>query len=98
MTYQFQFIRELKIRGFLEICCNLLNMVRALNFKAIVKQDEDGIFVTHCPALPGCISQGATRDEAQGNIEEAITGYLESLKKHGEPMPPSILSDQHINL
>ena len=55
--------------------------------RVIFEQDDDGVFVAHCPALPGCISQGATREEAQANIKEAITGYLESLKKHGEPLP-----------
>ena len=39
------------------------------------------------PALPGCLSQGRTREEALANIKEAITGYLESLRKHGEPLP-----------
>ncbi|MEK6903711.1 MAG: type II toxin-antitoxin system HicB family antitoxin, partial [Nanoarchaeota archaeon] len=42
------------------------------------------------PSLPGCISQGKTRKEALNNIEDAIKGYLESLKKHKEPIPPSI--------
>jgi len=42
------------------------------------------------PSLPGCISQGATREEAVHNIEEAIAAYLESLNQHGEPIPPSI--------
>ncbi len=60
-----------------------------MKFRVIIEQDEDGVFVAHCPALPGCISQGPTREEAQANIKEAITGYLESLKKHGEPIPPS---------
>jgi antitoxin HicB len=64
-----------------------------MKFRVIIEQDEDGIFVAHCPALPGCISQGATREEAQANIKEAITGYLESLKKHGEPIPPSITEE-----
>ncbi len=59
-----------------------------MKFRVIIEQDEDGVFVAHCPALPGCISQGATREEAQANIKEAITGYLESLKKHGELIPP----------
>jgi len=57
------------------------------------KQDEDGVFVAQCPALPGCISQGATREEAQANIEEAITDYLVSLKRHGEPIPPPITEE-----
>jgi len=46
--------------------------------------------VAEVPSLPGCISQGATRDEALRNIREAITGYLESLKAHNEPVPPPI--------
>jgi predicted RNase H-like HicB family nuclease len=38
-------------------------------------------------------SQGATRAEARTNIEDAIAGYVESLKKHGEPIPPAIFED-----
>jgi len=64
-----------------------------MKFRVIFEQDEDGVFVAHCPALPGCVSQGKTRDEAQANIKEAITGYLESLKKHGEPIPPPITEE-----
>jgi antitoxin HicB len=64
-----------------------------MKFRVIIEQDEDGIFVAHCPALPGCISQGATREEAQANIKEAITGYLVSLKNHGEPIPPPITEE-----
>ena len=58
-----------------------------------LEQDEDGVFVATCPALPGCVSQGRTRSEATQNIREAIEGYLESLKKHGDPVPPSILEE-----
>jgi predicted RNase H-like HicB family nuclease len=43
-----------------------------------------GIFVAEVPTLPGCISQGRTRDEAVQNIREAIALYLESLEEHGE--------------
>jgi antitoxin HicB len=39
---------------------------------------------------PGCISQGKTRKEALLNIQDAIKGYLESLRKHKEPIPPPI--------
>ncbi|HVU37957.1 MAG TPA: type II toxin-antitoxin system HicB family antitoxin, partial [Opitutales bacterium] len=49
--------------------------------------DEDGVFVAECPNLPGCISQGGTRDEALANIKDALKGYLASLKKHNEPVP-----------
>jgi len=61
-----------------------------MKFRVIIEQDEDGIFAVHCPNLPGCLSQGKTRDEALHNIKEAIAGYLESLKKHNEPVPPPI--------
>ena len=61
-----------------------------MKFRIIIEQDEDGVYVVKCPALPGCISQGKNREEALANIKDAIQGYLESLKKHDEPIPPSI--------
>jgi predicted RNase H-like HicB family nuclease len=61
-----------------------------MKFRVIITQDEDGNFVAEVPSLPGCISQGKTRAEALANIKDAIAGYLYSLKKHGEPIPPSI--------
>ena len=45
-----------------------------------LEKDEDGYVVVECPALPGCLSQGKSRDEALANITEAITGYLASLR------------------
>jgi antitoxin HicB len=42
------------------------------------------------PELPGCLSCGATRDEALKNVKEAIQAYIESLQKHDEPVPSSI--------
>jgi predicted RNase H-like HicB family nuclease len=64
-----------------------------MKFRVIIEQDENGTFVAQCPALPGCISQGTTRSEAEANIKEAIQGYLESLKKHDEPIPPPITEE-----
>ena len=61
-----------------------------MKMRVVIEQDEDGAFVASCPALPGCISQGKTRREALANIRDAIAGYLESLRKHGDPVPPSI--------
>jgi antitoxin HicB len=61
-----------------------------MKYRVFIEQDEDGMFVAACSSLPGCISQGKTREEAVTNIQEAIQGYLESLKKHGDPIPPSI--------
>ena len=49
-----------------------------------------GVFIAEAPSLPGCVTQGSTRAEALTNIREAIAAYLESLKAHGEPIPPSV--------
>lgn len=48
-----------------------------MRYRILIEQDEDGIFVAECPALPGCISQGKTRKEALVNIQDAIEGYIE---------------------
>jgi predicted RNase H-like HicB family nuclease len=61
-----------------------------MRYRILIEQDENGVFVAECPSLPGCISQGNTRREAISNIHDAMRGYLESLKKHNEPIPPSI--------
>lgn len=61
-----------------------------LKYRVTIAQDEDGIYVAKCPSLPGCVSQGKTRKEALANIKDASRGYLKSLKKHNEPVPPSV--------
>ena len=59
----------------------------AFQFAVTLERDEDGFYVSSCPALQGCHSQGRTRDEALGNIAQAIRGYLASMQKHGEALP-----------
>jgi predicted RNase H-like HicB family nuclease len=61
-----------------------------MQYRILIERDEDGMFVAECPCLPGCVSQGKSRKEALTNIQDAIKGYLDSLKKHNEPIPPSI--------
>ena len=61
-----------------------------MRYRILIEQDEDGVFVAECPSLPGCIYQGKIRKESLENIRDAIKGYLESLKKHNEPIPPPI--------
>lgn len=61
-----------------------------MKYRVIIEQDEDGMFVAEVPSLPGGISQGKTRAEALRNIQETIEVYIESLKAHNEPIPPSI--------
>lgn len=61
-----------------------------MKFRVLIDQDEDGVFVAQVPCLPGCVTQGATRQEAVSNAQEAIAVYLESLNERGEPIPPPI--------
>ena len=61
-----------------------------MRYRILIERDEDGMFVVECPSLPGCISQGKSRKEALENIQDDIKGYLESMEKHNEPIPPSI--------
>ena len=72
------------------ILVNLLIGYENMKFRIIIEQDEDGVFIAECPTLPGCVSQGNTRKDALNNIQDAIKGYLESLRKHNQPIPPSI--------
>ncbi|MBZ0318194.1 MAG: type II toxin-antitoxin system HicB family antitoxin [Anaerolineae bacterium] len=55
--------------------------------RVILYPGDDGYWVIECPSLPGCISQGITREEAIENIKEAIALYIESLEAHGDPVP-----------
>jgi antitoxin HicB len=59
----------------------------------LIEEDEDGAFIATCPSLPGCVSEGKSREQARANIRDAIEGYVASLKKHGEAIPPSIDED-----
>ena len=61
-----------------------------MKYRITIYQDEDGVYVAKCPALPGAVSEGKTRKEALANITDAFVGYLASLRKHHEPIPPPI--------
>jgi predicted RNase H-like HicB family nuclease len=58
-----------------------------VKYTAVLQRENDGGYVVSVPALPGCVSQGDTREETLGNIEEAIDLYLEDVKATGEPIP-----------
>ncbi len=64
-----------------------------MEFRIPIEPDEDGVFVASCPALPGCHTQGKTREEARKNAADAISGYLASLRKHDEPIPPPVFEE-----
>jgi len=56
--------------------------------QVIIYPGEDQYFVAECPSLPGCVSQGKTREEAISNIREAIEGYIAALEQDHIPVPP----------
>lgn len=56
-------------------------------FEVFLEAAEEGGFTVTCPALPGCVSEGETEEEAVANITDAIEGYLFTLAKHGQPLP-----------
>jgi predicted RNase H-like HicB family nuclease len=55
--------------------------------QVILYLGEDGYWVAECPSLPGCISQGKTKEEAIANVKEAIRGYIAALEEDGLPVP-----------
>lgn len=55
--------------------------------RVILYPGEDGYVVAEVPSLPGCVSQGKTRDEALANIQEGIALHVEVLQERGEPVP-----------
>ncbi len=57
-----------------------------MKFNVTMERDEDGVWVTECPAIPGCVSQGKTRQQALDNIKEAITLCLEVRAEKGLPL------------
>ncbi len=55
--------------------------------QVIIYPGEDGYFVAECPSLPGCVSQGVTKEDAVNNIKEAIRGYIAALEQDHLPVP-----------
>jgi predicted RNase H-like HicB family nuclease len=56
--------------------------------QVIIYPGEDGYWIAECRSLPGCISQGETKEEAIRNIKEAIEGYVAALEQDNLPVPP----------
>jgi predicted RNase H-like HicB family nuclease len=60
--------------------------IAPMKFVITLDRDEDGVWIAECPSIPGCISQGATKDEAAANLHEAILGCLEVRAEQGMPL------------
>lgn len=63
--------------------------------QAIIYPGEDGQWVAEVPSLPGCVSQGATREDALRNIRDAIDVWIGVMDDRGEPIPPERF-DAHV--
>ena len=57
-----------------------------MRFLVTLERDEDGVWVVECPSVPGCVSQGRTREEALDNVREAIALCLEVRAEQGLPL------------
>ncbi len=57
-----------------------------MKFHVTLERDEDGVWVVECPAIPGCVSQGQTKEEALENVREAIQLCLEVRAERGLPL------------
>jgi len=57
-----------------------------MRFIVTIDRDEDGVWVVECPAIPGCVSQGTTKEEAVQNVREAIALCLEVRAEQGLPL------------
>ena len=57
-----------------------------MKFSTVIDRDEDGVWIPECPAIPGCVSQGRTKEEAVENIKDAISACLEVRAERGLPL------------
>ena len=55
--------------------------------QVVIYRGDDDFWIAECPSLPGCLSQGKTREEAAQNVKEAIRGYITVLQEDGLPVP-----------
>jgi len=55
--------------------------------QVVVYRGEDEYWIAECPSLPGCVSQGRTKEQAISNIKEAIKGYVAALEEDNLPVP-----------
>ena len=60
---------------------------KILQFRVVIYRDEDDVYIAECPALEGCMTDGATFEEAFENIKDAVDCHVSALKKLGLPIP-----------
>ncbi|MGH9862926.1 MAG: type II toxin-antitoxin system HicB family antitoxin [Candidatus Acidiferrales bacterium] len=65
--------------------------------QVVLYRGDDGFWVAECPSLPGCVSQGQTRERAIENIREAVQAYIEALKEDNLAVPFPFLAGRGFN-
>lgn len=65
-------------------------MAKALKLTVVFEEAEEGGYIARVPALPGCVTQGESLEEAESMVRDAIRAYCVSLKKHREPIPSAV--------
>jgi predicted RNase H-like HicB family nuclease len=73
-------------RLFESFCYSRILLEIDMKFTVTIDRDEDGVWVIECPAIPGCVSQGSTKEEALESIQEAIQLCLEVRAERGLPL------------
>jgi predicted RNase H-like HicB family nuclease len=68
--------------------------MRKYQFTVVVERDEDGVYISSCPALQGCHSQGDTYEEAIENLRDAIKLHIEARQSLGETVPSDVALDR----
>lgn len=59
-----------------------------MEYLVVIEKAPDDSYSAYVPDLPGCVSCGETHDEVRAEIEQAVKLHIESLRQHGEPVPP----------
>jgi predicted RNase H-like HicB family nuclease len=59
-----------------------------MDYVVVIEKAPDGSYSAYVPDLPGCVTCGDTQEEVRNLIKEAIALHIESLRTHGEPVPP----------
>lgn len=63
-----------------------------MEYVVVIERADDGSYSAYVPDLPGCVSCGETIEEVKRHIREAVRVHIESLREHGEPVPPSTVT------
>jgi len=68
-----------------------------MNYVAVIERANDGSFSAYVPDLPGCVTCGETVDEVRELIKEAVDVHIDSLRRHGEPVPQPVTTTHTVH-